>query len=244
MSYRRNNNENEKYGFVYLWYDVKHKRYYVGCHWGTEDDGYICSSNWMRDVYRRRPQDFRRKIIKTNIPTRESTYIEEQRYLDMIKPEEIKPLNDRPRYYNLNTSVGNLWHQYDDNIKTIGQKISASKKGKLVGPMTEERKLKISQAKKEAFASRGGMSEEHKEALKGKRTPHSEEWKKENSERMKKQWADGTRKKAEPKVKMLREDQDKLCSQQLKSRWANPVWAENQRKKLKESWHMRKSNNI
>jgi len=31
----------EKYGFVYLWYDKKHKRYYIGCRWGKENDGYI-----------------------------------------------------------------------------------------------------------------------------------------------------------------------------------------------------------
>ena len=34
----------EKYGFVYIWFDRKHKRYYIGCHWGHEDDGYVCSS--------------------------------------------------------------------------------------------------------------------------------------------------------------------------------------------------------
>ena len=53
----------EKYGFIYVWYDKKHKRYYVGSHWGHEDDGYICSSSWMRKAYRRRPSDFRRRII-------------------------------------------------------------------------------------------------------------------------------------------------------------------------------------
>ena len=43
----------EKYGFVYIWYDKKRKMYYIGSHWGTDDDGYICSSNRMRDAYRR-----------------------------------------------------------------------------------------------------------------------------------------------------------------------------------------------
>jgi hypothetical protein len=52
-----------KYGFVYLWFDRKHKRYYVGAHWGKEDDGYICSSNWMRDAYKKRSQDFLREIL-------------------------------------------------------------------------------------------------------------------------------------------------------------------------------------
>ena len=54
----------EKYGFVYIWYDRKHRRYYIGSHWGTENDNYICSSHWMIKSYKRRPEDFRRKIIK------------------------------------------------------------------------------------------------------------------------------------------------------------------------------------
>lgn len=36
----------------------KHSKYYIGSHWGTEDDGYICSSKNMRDNYRYRPHDF------------------------------------------------------------------------------------------------------------------------------------------------------------------------------------------
>lgn len=28
----------EKYGFVYIWFDKKHKRFYIGCRWGTEND--------------------------------------------------------------------------------------------------------------------------------------------------------------------------------------------------------------
>lgn len=39
-----------KYGFVYIWFDRKHHRFYIGCHWGHEEDGYICSSNWMREI--------------------------------------------------------------------------------------------------------------------------------------------------------------------------------------------------
>jgi len=219
----------EKYGFVYLWYDVKHKRYYVGCHWGLTTDGYICSSNWMRDAYNRRPENFRRRILKTNL-SREQMYIEEQRYLDMQKPEEKKI-----RYYNLNTKNGNPWHQYPESVKTVGQKISYSKTGKSV-PAPEKRGAKISAAKKGK-----ALTEDHKAALKGiKKKPHTEEWKQQNSERMKAQWSDGSRKRAAPKKTMTRKEQDKLCSQQLKFRWADPVWAANQRTKLKESWAKRR----
>ena len=51
------------YGFVYIWRDKKHNRFYIGSHWGTIDDGYVCSSTWMKRSYLRRPGDFKRKII-------------------------------------------------------------------------------------------------------------------------------------------------------------------------------------
>ena len=57
-------NKIEKYGFVYIWFDKKRKMYYVGCHWGQEDDGYLCSNERMRINYKRRPKDFRRKILE------------------------------------------------------------------------------------------------------------------------------------------------------------------------------------
>jgi len=151
----------QKYGFVYIWRDRKHKRYYIGSHWGTVEDGYICSSPWMIRAYTHRPQDFKRRILATNIQDRPDTYMEEQKWLNLIKKDEIKPVNPKPRYYNLNLSVGNLWHQYNDKIKTIGEKISKAKKGKKLGPCSEETKRKISEAKKGKK-----RSEEHNRKLK------------------------------------------------------------------------------
>jgi len=180
----------EKYGFVYLWYDRKHKRYYIGCHWGNENDGYICSSSWMKKAYKNRMKDFKRRILKTNIRHRPDMYIEEQRWLNMIKKEEIKPLNAKPRYYNLNTHVGNLWHQYDKHVKTIGQKISEAKKGVKNGPMSEERRRNISEAKKKALIARGGFSDEHRQKLREAKlgTSRSSEAKKKTSESLKQTW--------------------------------------------------------
>lgn len=88
-------------GFIYIWYDRKHKRFYIGCHWGFEDDGYICSSRWMRKSHRRRPHDFRRRIIKSGFETRDKLYAEEHRYLTMIEKRELGK-----RYYNLK-----IWNQ-------------------------------------------------------------------------------------------------------------------------------------
>jgi hypothetical protein len=85
----------ERSGFIYIWKDRKGTgRYYIGAHWGTEDDGYICSSRIMREAYRRRPQDFRRRILK-KFDTREEMFKEEYRLLNLIKPEELGA-----KYYN------------------------------------------------------------------------------------------------------------------------------------------------
>lgn len=83
-------------GFVYIWFDRKHKRFYIGSHWGSTTDKYICSSTWMRDAYKRRPQDFKRRIIETVNSSRQELYSREYSWLSLIKDEELGK-----RYYNL-----------------------------------------------------------------------------------------------------------------------------------------------
>jgi hypothetical protein len=117
----------------------------------------------MRDAYRRRPDDFKRRIIKTNILGKKETFIEEQRYLGFIKPEEIKS-----RYYNLNT---NLKHFLTfENEIDIRNKISISLTGKKQSAETVEKRVS---------KTRGRVhSEETKEKMRNackKRKPISEE---------------------------------------------------------------------
>lgn len=115
----------EKYGFVYLWFDRKHKRYYVGSHWGTEDDGYICSSSWMKRAYLRRSSDFKRRILTKNIP-REILRNVEKYWLNMIKRHEL-----RFRYYNLITNAEYLWHDDSKRSLSIKEKIRRSSLNRL-----------------------------------------------------------------------------------------------------------------
>lgn len=112
----------EQYGFVYIWYDRKHKRYYIGSHWGKEDDGYICSSNWMKQAYKHRPYDFKRRIIKKIYTTRSDLLDEEFRWLEMIKPEELKN-----RYYNIVKKTKH-WRANEERAKTIQERISIKTK--------------------------------------------------------------------------------------------------------------------
>jgi len=132
-------------GFVYVWYDRKHKRYYVGSHWGTEDDGYICSSNNMKQNFRNRPQDFKRRIIARVITSHKDLLNEEQRWLNMIKPNEFGF-----RFYNINGKAGTYyWWMNEETKKLVGQKISDEHK----------------QAKREAWNKGKKLSEEHKQKI-------------------------------------------------------------------------------
>ena len=126
-----------KYGFVYIWKDKKYPKYYIGCHWGTIEDGYVCSSNIMRDAYRRRPQDFKRRILKTNIP-KESLLLEEYKWLKLIKENELGT-----KYYNLKTHLfasGNLGKYHKEDHK---RKISESIKKKWQDPKYRENNIRL-----------------------------------------------------------------------------------------------------
>ena len=158
----------EKYGFVYIWRDRKHKRFYIGCHWGTENDGYICSSNWMRDAYKRRPEDFKRRILVRVYSEREDMFLYEKKFLSMINDEELGK-----KYYNLQKYLS---HWSIDSNKTaslkerlsyslrgdkhpnFGKKLSEETKEKIrkkhLGKlMSNESRKKMSEAKKGLFLS-------------------------------------------------------------------------------------------
>ncbi len=129
-------------GFIYIWLDRKHKRYYIGSHWGLPDDGYICSSRWMRKAYKRRPQDFRRRVISIVTTTRKALYEEECRWLDLIKQEELGK-----KYYNLRKiHSDNHWSCDPDKSEIVLKKMSDSRKGKPGHPHTPESRQKLSDA--------------------------------------------------------------------------------------------------
>jgi len=145
----------KKTGFVYLWYDKKHKRYYIGCHLGKEDDGYICSSSWMRISYKKRPHDFKRRILEYNIAS-DMLYEVEYKWLSQIKNEELGK-----KYYNLhNSKKGNWRDKLDhDSIEEKRKKsISDSIKNKWKDPLYYSKMRGISKP----------ISEEHRKSMKGK----------------------------------------------------------------------------
>lgn len=176
-------------GFVYIWYDRKHKRYYIGSHWGTEDDGYICSSRWMRKSYRRRPEDFKRRIITRITTSRYELFEKEEQYLSLIKDEELGK-----RYYNLKKTAKH-WSSDEEKSKSVGQKISTKRKGI---PLSEEARKNVRKGLIDSYAAgrKGGMngkfhSEETKQKMRKKRRPHSEETKEKMRKKQLEYYANG-----------------------------------------------------
>jgi hypothetical protein len=148
-------------GFVYIWHDKKHNRYYIGSHWGAENDGYICSSHWMLRAYSRRPQDFKRRIIKRNIQTKIEVFSIEQYFLSMIKKEEIKT-----RYYNLNTTnAKNHWFGNEERTKTVSEKISIALTGRKQSKETKQKRSTSLQGHSVSEHTRQRASETHKNKI-------------------------------------------------------------------------------
>jgi len=181
-------------GFIYLWLDKKKKMYYIGSHLGSIDDGYICSSRWMRAAYQKRPEDFKRRIIKQfKIITRRELYNEEQRWLNFIKKEEIKV-----RYYNLFRTVNYAWAD-EENNKTLKEKISQKTKEAMQRPKVREKYLNGLKSRN-THASEPDVIERKRQAIiktlaikfpnrKIRAKLNSEEHRRKNAEGVKKAWA-------------------------------------------------------
>jgi hypothetical protein len=149
-----------KTGFVYIWFDRKHKRYYIGCHWGTENDGYICSSRWMRNSYKRRPQDFKRRIISKICSGRGDLLAEEYKWLQMIPNEQLGV-----RYYNLNNSKSGHWTTDDIKTLTIKQKLSIAQKRNFEDPVYRDNFM---ETRKHLPLQSDETREKRRESMKGK----------------------------------------------------------------------------
>ncbi|AUS03047.1 hypothetical protein NVP2275O_466 [Vibrio phage 2.275.O._10N.286.54.E11] len=46
------------YGFVYLWFDAKRRKFCVGSHHGSTQDGYITSTGHMPRAYKKKTTRF------------------------------------------------------------------------------------------------------------------------------------------------------------------------------------------
>lgn len=149
------------HGFVYLWFDRRRKMFYVGSHKGFEDDGYICSSSWMKRAYKKRPEDFKRRIIKKICGTENEIYIQEQKWLDLI-PQHLLG----KKYYNRTKMVCTLQIQGRKNVMSdeSRRKLSETKKGK---KFSEAHKKALSEARRKNKTS-AMAGRKHSEEAKAK----------------------------------------------------------------------------
>lgn len=106
--------------FVYRWEDVGKKKYYIGAHKGSYDDGYICSSKLMLEEYRNRPSDFTRSIL-SNHDTWENTLKEESRLLS-----ELDAANDPLSYNQTNNEYS---YNFKGHTEETKRKMSKSHTG-------------------------------------------------------------------------------------------------------------------
>jgi len=85
-----------KFGFIYLWYDTIRKKYYLGSHLGSLDDGYTGSNRRFQCAHKSRPETFKRRILETHEKiTSRDLLKREELWLKKIQPEELTV-----RYYN------------------------------------------------------------------------------------------------------------------------------------------------
>jgi len=157
--------------------------YYIGSHWGLEHDGYICSSNRMRNAYRRRPDDFKRKIIEKT-DERSLLLGLEEKWLQLAE-------NKKERYYNLVfTTHNNYWWNEENSRLTVGQKISKSHKSNPnMGKWAKGKVLSEETKKKISISTSKAMKKYYKE------NPRTDETRKkisENTKRLHKEKKIGT----------------------------------------------------
>lgn len=104
---------NKYTGFVYIWYDRKRKWYYIGSHMGTINDGYIGSNIRLQRAYNKRPEDFKRKILRYYYGSNQKELLLiEQYFLNKINNKELclseNEKNETVKYYNIKKDASGL----------------------------------------------------------------------------------------------------------------------------------------
>jgi len=87
--------------FVYCWTDKVTNKLYIGAHKGSEDDGYVCSSKYLMNEYKQRPNDFSRQIIAKG--TFKDMFVFESKILQSLNASKDPMMynrqnNDRKHY--------------------------------------------------------------------------------------------------------------------------------------------------
>ena len=129
--------------FVYCWTDKVTNKLYVGSHKGLTNDGYICSSKYMMEEYKNRPNDFSRQIIAEGI------YVDMRKFEYMILKSANAALDEQ--FYNKHNGGDKFNTTKESHKKTIQTKMTNGYKP------SEETKRKIKE---------GNLGKKHSEKSK------------------------------------------------------------------------------
>lgn len=191
----------EKFGFIYIWFDRKHKKYYIGSHYGTEDDGYVCSSRHMKYAYSKRPEDFKRRIIaRVYSKSRKELLEEEYKWLSLIPNEELGA-----KYYNLRNCLSGHWFTDEEKQKSVKEKLSEAAKRQHADPEAKSRY-------EEGLKKRNNRSSDPEVREKRRQSMIAT---------MAKKFPKEQRKSKEPSGRVLSEKQKQSLAEGRKKRWLN-----------------------
>lgn len=130
-------------GFIYIWYDTVKKKFYLGSHYGTPDDGYVGSGTYFKRAFNKRPHTFKRRIIQYVVGSKTDVLVTEQSWLNLIEDNELGK-----KYYNLKKSAK-----------------GGSVKGRPFKPISEEQRQKLRKPKSNTANYHQPKSPTHKENI-------------------------------------------------------------------------------
>jgi hypothetical protein len=93
-------------GFIYIWFDIKNEKFYIGSHLGSEEDSYIGSGFEFKKEYKNRSCDFIRNIL-------EYCLVDEYKKLRMIEEQYLRKydVEKNPNFYNKTNSAYGGYHE-------------------------------------------------------------------------------------------------------------------------------------
>lgn len=93
------------FGFVYIWFDTKRKKYIIGSHYGSVDSSYTTGTGGkvVQRIFKKRPESMKRRILEyVAVDSLQAVREAEERWL-CKRPE----IGKNKRYYNVkNKAIG------------------------------------------------------------------------------------------------------------------------------------------
>lgn len=110
-------------GFVYIWMNTRSRKFYIGSHMGTTDDGYVGSGTLFAIKYYKEPENFKRRILQYVSGDVLDIRAAEEKWLALIEDGCLHGV----KYYNRTktvsfseySSLGTRWVTDGINLKKI-----------------------------------------------------------------------------------------------------------------------------